>query len=357
MDKYSSDSKKRLFDIPNIIHIAEVVAVGKIRISDEEIRRKVKPRDFEKTKKSLERFNADEQSIKVVIQGTKWDGAGSYTDVLTLPNCFPLLPKHLNLVPKVGELVLVLIKGIDERYNDRFYVGPIISTPTKLDKDTTTTALANMSDGIISPTEEISKIPLARGVYENAQNVTIEGRGNTDIIQRSNEILLRSGKFVPNDRLKFNSKNPGFIQIKSDFNLENEQNNTSEKISVTNIVSNRINLLSYDGVPNLSTQGGLTNVNKKTGVAEYINDDKLKEILNEAHPLVFGDLLLEYLLLLKSALLNHVHNGNGNKATDKLPASTIYDLNQKAERLEKAMLSKNIRINWYFLIFINKRKW
>lgn len=347
MDKYSIDSSGKIFpgsDFKNI-YVAEVVAVGKIRITDEEIKRKFESRDFKRIKKSLERFNADDHAIKVVIPGTKLDGSGDYPNIMKLPNCFPLMPKHLNLVPKVGEMVLVIAKSYNERFDDRFYIGPIISSQTKLDKDISNTALANMSDGVTSPTEEISKIPLARGVYENQQNVVIEGRGSTDIIQRSDEILIRAGKFVPNDRLKFNSKNPGYIQIKSDFTLADEQRGTTRKISVTNIVSERINLLSYDGSPTLSGEGGLTNVNKKSGVAEYINDDKLKEILEEAHPLVFGDLLLEYLLLLKSALLNHVHNGSGNKATDKLPASTIYDLNQKAERLEKAMLSKNIRIN------------
>jgi hypothetical protein len=32
--------------------------------------------------------------------------------------------------------------------------------------------------------------------------------------------------------------------------------------------------------------------------------------------LPFGDVLLEYLKLLKEALFSHVHNGNGNTATD-----------------------------------------
>ena len=346
MNKYSSNSNgnQSKTDLKNI-YVAEVVAVGKIRISDEEISRKFEARDFNKIKKSLERFNADEHAIRVVIPGTKFDGSGDYTNIMTLPNCFPLIPKHLNLIPKVGEMVLVMAKSYDERFDDRFYVGPIISSLTKLGKDTSTTALSNLSDGITSPTEEISKIPLARGVYENQQNVVIQGRGSTDIIQRSDEILLRSGKFVLNDRLKFNSVNPAYIQIKSDFNYSEDENSESKRISVTNVVSNKINLLTYNGSPNLSSFQGLTKVNKKTGVAEYIDDNKLKEILEQAHPLVFGDLLLEYLILLKNALLNHVHNGNGNKATDIIPSSSIYDINQKAERLEKAMLSKNIRIN------------
>jgi hypothetical protein len=57
---------------------------------------------------------------------------------------------------------------------------------------------------------------------------------------------------------------------------------------------------------------------------------------------------LDYLRLLKNAIFSHVHNGNGNPATD-LTASgnvqAIAALKSKAEDLENRMLSKNIRIN------------
>jgi len=339
MDKYSGDFSKSSFDSVKSIFLAEVVSVGKITSTDKDIRRLVPSEQFDKVKQSLERYNADDHAIKVVIQGTKYDGAGTYTNVLTLPNCFPLLPKHLNVVPQKGEMVLVMLYGDDARKDDRFYIGPIISSRTKLNKDLAKTSISNFTKGIVSPTEDISRVPLAKGVYENKQNVVIEGRGSTDIIQRDNEILLRSGKFVPNDRLRFNNVNPGFIQIKSDFN------NNNKNITVTNIVSDKINLLTYNGTPSLSGGNGLTKVDKKTDVAEYIDDVKLQEILEEAHPLVFGDLLIEYLKLLKDAILNHVHNGSGGKPTDLLPASTIKNIYDKAEILEKSMLSKNIRIN------------
>lgn len=346
MDKYNINPTDNLpnRNIKNI-YIGEVVYVGKINVTDDDIRRKFNSNDVEKVKKRIERFNSDEHAIKVVIQGGTIDGRIDRYELLSLPNCYPLLPKHLNFTPQVGELVIILAKENDKLSDDRFYIGPIISSQTRLDKDLSVTALSNFSDGLVSPSQEISKIPLARGIYENTQNVVINGRGSTDIIQRDNEILIRSGKFLPNDRLKFNSKNPGIIQIKSDFNLKDSNTGNSSTISVTNVISDKINLLTYNGSPNLSSENGLTKVNKQTGVAEYIDDNKLKEIIETAHPLVFGDLLIEYLLLLKNALLNHVHNGNGNIPTDKLPASTIYDLNQKAENLEKSMLSKNIRIN------------
>lgn len=363
MNKYGSGASMEPFKAESFknIYIAQVVAVGKISMSDEELANNFIPEEIEGIKNSLKRFNADEHSIKVPLLGSTLDGSiknGEYSksEKVELPNALPMLPKHLNLVPKVGELVLVMVQSSAERFNDRFYLGPVISSPINLDKDISTNSSSSLSFGVTGPTEDISKIPLARGVYENPQNVVIEGRNNTDIIQRKEEILLRSGKFLTDNPLEFNSKNPGYIQIKSNFNynIENDKfftgppspNGTVIPMTVTNIVSDRINLITYDGSPNFSSDNGLTTVNKKTNVAEYINDDKLEEILNDAHQLVFGDKLIEYLKLLRTAFENHVHNGSGNKPCDNESVSlAVQEFKNEADRLEKEMLSKNIRIN------------
>ena len=370
MEKYNSGKgfNGRAGNYVANIFPVEVKHIGKLTITNQELENFTDETGAPLTsdniriiKKSLERYNSDEHAIKVAINGSKFDGDvedGVYTKkkLAQLPNCFPLLPKHINFVPKIGEMVLVMVESAEDVFNDRYYVGPLTSSLTKMDKDLSSTALSNRSYGITEATEEISKIPLAKGIYENPQNVIIEGRNNTDIIQRNEEILLRAGKFVTNNPLLFNDKSPGYIQIKSNFSYDKESdkyftgppspNGNTTPITVTNIVSDKINLLTYNGSPNLSEKNGLTNVNKKTNVAEYINDDKLEDILNHAHPLVFGDKLIEYLKLLRSALLNHVHNGSGNPATDMPPNSiSVETFENQAEKLENAMLSKNIRIN------------
>ena len=106
----------------------------------------------------------------------------------------------------------------------------------------------------------------------------------------------------------------------------------------------RNNILASDNIKDYKVKG-LTSVKKGTNIAEYINDDKLEEILTDAHPLVFGDTLVAYLKLIRTALLNHVHNGSGNIACDITPSIAVKDFSDKAEKLENAMLSKNIRIN------------
>lgn len=40
---------------------------------------------------------------------------------------WPLLPKHLQVIPKVGEMVLVFMSSLDNSNGNRFYIGPIIS--------------------------------------------------------------------------------------------------------------------------------------------------------------------------------------------------------------------------------------
>jgi len=285
------------------------------------------------------RFNADRHAIRVRLIGAQYDNPNSNAE---LPNCFPLLPKHLNIVPKENERVIVFIFGEDEKFSDRFYIGPITSSEDKLNFDGEVTSMANMMYGLTFPGVEISKIPKADGIYENPQNVVIEGRDNTDIIQRSGEVLIRAGKFVEGAPLIFNYNTPGFIQIKTNMSYKDDDDNT-KNVTVTNIVSDRINLLTYKGSPKFDN---LTIVNKDTRESEYINNETLQNILDDAHPLVFGDTLVEYLKLLKSAFVAHVHNGS-NPPTDRTDKGTepLKDFIKKAKGLEKDMLSKNIRIN------------
>jgi hypothetical protein len=316
------------------IQIGIVKTVGKVNVSG----------GSDKIKNKDARFNADEHAIRCRIIGSNFDNTILDNE---LPNCFPLLPKHLNLVPKENEAVLIFTFSEDDKFSDRFYIGPITSSLTKLNNDTIdTTALSNFGIGLTRPYPEIDKIPTARGIYDNPQNVIIDGRYNTDVIQRENEVLIRSGKFYNNEPLKFNQTNPAYIQLKFNQTIIDKDTNIEKTISVSNIVANKINLLTYkDGSPEFDN---LTSVNKDTGIAEYISDEQMAIILSEAHPLVFGDKLVEYLRLFRNALSNHVHNGNGNKPTDRTDGGgtlPLEDFIKAAERLEKEMLSSNIRIN------------
>jgi hypothetical protein len=293
--------------------------------------------------------------IKVYIKGPISQGGDGDTpdfsltseDIQGLPWCIPLLPKHLYVQPKIGEVVWIITISRDRQHADRLYIGPVISQLPKLDKDNYLTALDGFTFGYSEPLTNPSQINELKGVFPNSDDISIQGRYNTDITQKRNEVLIRAGKFefsAPTSSnpypMKFNSSTQGYIQIKNDV-VTNQATQQQQELkgSVINVVANKINLLTHrDGSPrfNLTNQDNL------------ISDSELEKILNESHQVPFGDVLLEYLRLMKEALFSHVHNGSGNPATDLTSSGnkqTIAAFKAKADALENSMLSKNVRIN------------
>jgi len=286
--------------------------------------------------------------IKVRIKGPRTKGGDDGTLDNDLPWCFPLIPKAFSVTPKPKEAVFIFIFSKDREFADRLYVGPIISQPDKLNQDSFfETALRGFSFAPITPNVSVDNIPELKGVFPNPMDVSIQGRYNTDITQKSNEIVIRAGKFEiskPNENnqypFKFNSRTQAYIQIKNDVVVQPKTDTTAEQRgTVTNIVANKVNIITHEnGNPrfNLTNQDNL------------ISDDEMTNILKNAHQLPFGDILLQYLILMKEALFNHVHNGSGNAATDLTTSGnkqSIAAFKAKADELEKSMLSKNIRIN------------
>ncbi len=301
--------------------------------------------------------------IKVWVKGSVSNGGddelvGSDNNYENLPWCFPMLPKHLSVQPKIRESVLIFVFSNEKENVDRMYMGPIISQLNKLDFDSArTTALAGFTFGPTKPNINITNkgnaiaIPELVGVFPDPEDISIQGRYNTEITQKKNEIVLKAGKFVeapifnPAENpypFVFNTATQGFIQIKNEAVIEttkvNDTLTNNRTGTITNIVSSKINLITHGGSPKFNV----------TNQQNLISDDEMLRILSQAHQLPFGDVLLEYLKLLKEAFLHHVHNGHGNKSTDltiegnKQAVKAFVD---KAKELEDSMLSKNIRIN------------
>ena len=286
--------------------------------------------------------------IKVYIKGPIATGGDADRTDSELPWCFPLLPKHLHVQPKVGEVVMILTFSDQQQHADRLYVGPIISQLPLLEKDPYLySALNGFTFALSSPTVNPSQIAELNGVFPKPDDVSIQGRYNTDISQKRNEIVIRAGKFVestPNLNnpypFKYNPTTQAYIQIKNDV-VTNPATNQQAALrgTVANIVANKINLITHrDGSPRFNI----------TDPDVLITDDELNKILVEAHQVPFGDVLLQYLRLLKDAFLSHVHNGSGNPPTDLTISGNkqaVAAFKLKADDLEKSMLSKNVRIN------------
>jgi len=386
----------------------------------------------------------------------------------SLIDCVPLLPKYLIALPKVGECVFVFQYEHNDSSptasfkNKRFWIGPLITQPTKLEGENYNSALSILPDGYT----KLKDPNLDIGAYGNEEDVILQGRFNTDIIQKDNQMWLRVGKTIEGQPNKFNDKNLGYIQLKyggeklkrevvekevvtfitpspdtlitvtmntitnsnivlsgdlpqsryseNDINrtelfititdantgslktsFENENGflgstsrdqslsaakvfidankgtkwkiktkafdlikiykgndgiamfdavpvevkkkikelkvvkNKSEKSSVVNIVASKINLISHDGEHTFEL------ANPK----ELITDDEQLKINNEAHPLVYGDVLLDFLELVKKYVQLHVHPYHGLSADPSTTTTDVlsFDLNK--------ILNKNINSN------------
>lgn len=102
-----------------------------------------------------------------------------------------------------------------------------------------------------------------------------------------------------------------------------------EKNSVINFVANKINLLSHNGEHTFDM----------TNPKNLISDTEQKEINKKAHPLVYGDTLVEFLELVKKYVSLHVHPYHGLPADPGQVTTDVLNFNLET------ILNKNIRSN------------
>jgi hypothetical protein len=401
--------------------------------------------------------------IKVRITGV--DDTESDKNLI---DCVPLLPKYLITLPKAGECVFVF----QYEYNDssptasfknkRFWIGPLITQPNRLPEETYNSALSILPDGYT----KLKDPNLEIGAYGEDEDIILQGRYNTDILQKDRQIWLRVGKNIEGELNKFNNKTLGYVQLKfggeklkrnlvdkeivtyveqqpdkiisvilntitnngnilsgdlpadtyrkddinrteisvvindaksgaeiASFSNSNSflgsssrdssleaaksfidvnkgerwriksksndiiaiykgdngiatftskpievrkkikevklETNKSDKTSVVNIVANKINFISHDGEHTFNL----------TDPKQLITDDEQQKINNEAHPVVYGDILVEFLQLVKKYVELHVHPYHGLTADPSTVTTNVlsFDLNK--------LLNKNINTN------------
>jgi hypothetical protein len=125
----------------------------------------------------------------------------------TLIDCVPLLPKYLSTLPKVGECVFVFQyeykvgTPTTSFKSKRFWIGPLITQPTKLSGEDYNDALSILPDGY----KKLKDPNVELGVYGDDDDITLQGRYNTDIIQKDRQIWIRTGKFTEGDPKKYNT--------------------------------------------------------------------------------------------------------------------------------------------------------
>lgn len=240
-----------------------------------------------------------------------------------LPWCMPFLPKFLNILPIKDEFVKIIVYDTKNPKTNREWLGPVISQPQNFNFDPFFfTALAGSDDSPIELSTAPSTLPEVRDGFPKTNEIAFVGRKNTDLILRDNELLLRAGKFRLEEfvepylkPLKFNRKNPAYLSMK-----------INDSGTTTNIVADRINLISHEGKPKLPAIISL-------------EEDVAK--LETLHPLPHGDTLLDFLNLVKNFCITHIHTG------PKLPANIGAGTLDKIRDfdLSTILANKKIRIN------------
>lgn len=252
-----------------------------------------------------------------------------------LPYCFPLLPKHLHINPKLGECVMVFLSTLGSSSSFRFFVGPLISQDYFLNFDPYYyQARALLKGGnIATPLPNPNMNPENDGSVPERKDIAIRGRKNTDVILKDDEIRLRCGfkkepLGAPKNTLLFNREDLAYIQMRY-ANYKQNSDNDKAFNSVINIVADRINLLSHDSKDNFV-------LNDKDDL--ITNSEQMNIELN-AHPLPYGDELIDYLRQLTEVIKTHTHPFPMDPPSFSTPQIKVMET-----PLEN-MLSKSIKIN------------
>jgi hypothetical protein len=229
-----------------------------------------------------------------------------------IPWAWPLLPKTLQSVPKVGESVLIIADAVDEfSEGQRYYIGPLISQPQymTLCPAEYSTSLLKASETL--PLERMSDEPTTKGSFPKAEDVALIGRGREDVILKYNkdsqcsEVDIRAGiRKQPTSLVNpgiigniiFNDTDPAYIQLKYSKGLARRQKYSCS--SAVNIVADYINIISNHDA----------NVNDNIHDSnDLVKDANFDDTINSLHQVPKGDKLVELLTIIKGAIMHHVH--------------------------------------------------
>lgn len=266
--------------------------------------------------------------IKVRL-GNTYDGDKNDNQ---LPYCSPLLPKLIHIIPKVGELVLIVLQKQNSSESNRFYLGPLLSQPYNYKHELADTAVTLLKNTKKKPDTHPNRNPKNIGTIPDIEDIAIIGRENTDIILKDDEIRIRCGlKKDPNgtfnNKLNFNEVSPAFIQMR--WEKRNDPKNNDEYYSSINIFADKINLLSRHG-------------DKSFGVIDskkMVSGEMMDTILKNAHPIVYGDYLVELLRQILNVINTHTH------PYSMLPPASNGDMINLLNTNLNDILSKSVSVN------------
>lgn len=263
--------------------------------------------------------------------------ADQYKTDENLVYAFPIIPKMFRVKPKVGEAVLILTPDDDPR-GQRYYFGPIVSQPQYMNYDDFVAGATTLLRGAIrEPSKAPSLIPNSVGCVPKDNEVCIYGRGNTDIILSEDDIRIRAGvrNIIDSDgkkEMKFNGDDPAFLSLKYYKDGLDANGQTVKSRAV--LAGSEIVLVSTDGNPYF----------KMDDKEENISDEQFAEMIEKAHRLPYGDILVDFLKTFIEMFKSHTHKYH-NMPPCPDDKSLNFDTKYPTGNLEDILLSKHIKIN------------
>jgi hypothetical protein len=250
-----------------------------------------------------------------------------------LPFAVPLIPSFLYMMPREGEMVILMLENPEISTSRRYWIGPIISSKLKFNFQSFREANNIFDYTKFGLNQNINSRPSPSRSWPEKSDVALMGREDSMILLKPREVYLNSGTFKKGT-FKANVEHPSFLQLRQfDIKSENESNTNPIEYSQANLVSTNINLSSPRG-----------KFRKKELQQFEINNDlqNFGDYAATLHPSVFGDELVKLLDLMIQFLRTHIHTPQNPPVSEPLLKQLEeYTVGGKLQNL----LSNHVRIN------------
>lgn len=224
--------------------------------------------------------------IRVLLDSNKykvenfvpWKKGRTTDNTVTDPYiCNPFLPKLINVVPKIGELVKVIFYNPDYPELDKEYVGPVISQFNNIEYENATQGRVFTQSQKTNLLPNLGNFEYSKGLLPDINNITILGRKSTDLTIKPNDILIRSGKVDLRDNKKFNKKGSLFQVSSNPVKLDRKTKpitvNRRIPEPINNVVIYNLNTdnSGYVNVYKLTTPKNTSTININTDLTNLIS--------------------------------------------------------------------------------------
>lgn len=224
--------------------------------------------------------------IRVLLDSNKykvenfvpWKKGRTTDNTVTDPYiCNPFLPKLINIVPKIGELVKVIFYNPNYPELDKEYVGPVISQFNSIEYENATQGRVFTQSQKTNTLPNLGNFEYSKGILPDINNITILGRKSTDITIKPNDVLIRSGRVDLQDNKKFNRKGSLFQISSNPVKLDRKTKpiTVNKRIPepINNVVIYNLNTdnTGYVNVYKLTTPKNTSNININTDLTNLIS--------------------------------------------------------------------------------------